>query len=159
MSANFLRLSSLLHVFSIPTSAKSLHHFLKLNLTIYCPRMSTINNARFSPHFRAKCRSSSALLQNSLKPSRRPFDFNASNFSYHFSSMFFDSSCHFSTYKIFRALPGALDGYFHLLMPSVKASVSEKTADSSSKIDTLQFLHIAFYSHEATVRTGSIIFI
>ena len=51
----------------------------------------------------------------------------------------------------FRALPGALDGHFQILMPAVKTSVTEKMADSSTKIDTLQFLHIALYSHEAQV--------
>ncbi|KAI6186489.1 hypothetical protein M3Y98_00138100 [Aphelenchoides besseyi] len=53
--------------------------------------------------------------------------------------------------SLLRALPGALETYFDSLMPAVKLSIQEKSSDCLTKMDTLQFLHISFCSHEPTV--------
>ncbi|KAI6237157.1 hypothetical protein M3Y95_00235700 [Aphelenchoides besseyi] len=53
--------------------------------------------------------------------------------------------------SLLRALPGALENYFDSLMPAVKLSIQEKSSDCLTKMDTLQFLHISFCSHEPTI--------
>lgn len=48
-------------------------------------------------------------------------------------------------------LPGCLAEHVGVIIPLVKQSLNEKSADNATKIDTLQFINLIFSCHEPEV--------
>uniref|UniRef100_A0A914C839 TATA-binding protein interacting (TIP20) domain-containing protein n=1 Tax=Acrobeloides nanus TaxID=290746 RepID=A0A914C839_9BILA len=49
---------------------------------------------------------------------------------------------------LLKALPGALTGYFHLLLPGIQSTLTDRVSDSNMKIHTLHFVAMALNTHE-----------